>query len=68
MKMQAVREKAKQFHLTSFGKTKESLIREIQRAEGNFDCFRTASDFCDQWSCCFREDCLGSTTSRKRSH
>jgi hypothetical protein len=66
MKMQDVREKAKRFNIASFGKTKESLIREIQRAEGNFDCFHTAAEFCDQWACCFRSDCLDSIPSRSK--
>jgi hypothetical protein len=34
------------------------LIRQIQRAEGNFDCFGAAKDYCNQFQCCFREDCL----------
>ncbi len=38
---------------------KLELIREIQRMEGNFPCFGTAVDYCDQWRCCFRDDCLG---------
>jgi hypothetical protein len=66
MKMQEVRQKAKHFHISSFGKTKESLVREIQRAEGNFDCFKTAMDYCDQWACCFRSDCIDKTPSRRR--
>lgn len=32
------------------------LIMEIQRMEGNFPCFGTAVDYCDQWKCCFRDD------------
>jgi hypothetical protein len=68
MKMQEVRQKAKAFHISSFGKTKVALIREIQKAEGNFDCFKTASDYCDQWACCFRADCFGNTRSRQRQH
>jgi len=66
MKMQEIRQKAKQFNILSFGKTKEALIREIQRAEGNFDCFHTASGFCDQWTCCYRADCLDMTPSRSK--
>jgi hypothetical protein len=59
MKMQEVREKAKALGLRNiFGLSKGELIRRIQRAEGNFDCFGTAQDFCDQYQCCFREDCL----------
>ena len=67
MKMQEVRQKAKQFNIPSFGKTKEALIREIQLAEGNFDCFKKAPDYCDQWACCFRADCLEAPSSKRRS-
>jgi hypothetical protein len=42
----------------TFGLSKAELIRRIQKAEGNFDCFGTAKDSCDQSQCCFREDCL----------
>lgn len=59
MKMEAVRAKAKALGLKiPFGLSKAELIRRIQRAEGNFDCFGTAKDYCDQLECCFREDCL----------
>jgi hypothetical protein len=59
MKMQGVRAKAKALGLKdTFGLSKAELIRRIQRAEGNFDCFGTAKDYCDQFGCCFREDCI----------
>lgn len=59
MKMKEVREKAKALGLkNTFGLSKAELIKMIQRAEGNFDCFGTAKDYCDQFECCFREDCL----------
>jgi len=59
MKMQEVRQKAKALGLRdTFGLSKAALIKKIQRAEGNFDCFGTAKDYCDQLECCFREDCL----------
>jgi hypothetical protein len=61
MKMQEVREKAKVLELkNTFGLSKAELIRRIQKAEGNFDCFGTAKDYCDQLDCCFRDDCLRS--------
>ena len=34
------------------------LIRSIQRAEGNPDCFRRAQDYCDQLGCAWRLYCL----------
>jgi len=38
---------------------KDEIIRAIQRAEGNFDCFGTAvSSNCSQSDCLWREDCL----------
>lgn len=38
---------------------KENIIRAIQRAEGNFECFGTAkAGVCDQYNCLWREDCL----------
>ncbi len=38
---------------------KENIIRAIQKAEGNFECFGTAqNNYCDQTECLWREDCL----------
>jgi len=59
MKMQELRIKAKSLGINSFGKSKAAIIREIQRAEGNFDCFGSAEGFCDQKECSFRALCLG---------
>jgi len=59
MKIQEVRSKAKALGLkVNVGISKTELIRRIQKAEGNFDCFGRAKDYCDQLGCCFREDCL----------
>ena len=59
MKIKDVRERAKAVGVKkTFGLSKVELIRRIQRAEGNFDCFGTAVEHCDQFQCCFREDCL----------
>jgi hypothetical protein len=65
MKMEEIRSKAKALGLrNTFGLSKAELIRRIQRAEGNFDCFGTAKDYCDQFQCCFREDCLKTLVSK----
>jgi hypothetical protein len=38
---------------------KVDLIRQIQAAEGNNDCFSTGiSDVCGQSTCLWREDCV----------
>ena len=39
-------------------KEKDNLVHAIQTAEGNFPCFGTAKDYCDQLVCCFRDNCL----------
>lgn len=69
MKMQDIRVIGKRYGISSFGKTKIQLIREIQRAEGNFDCFGTATSYCDQVDCCFRSLCLqpDATAARAKS-
>lgn len=67
MKMQEVQAKARQLGINSFGKSKAELIREIQRKEGNFDCFGSAKDYCDQVSCTFRSDCLGEKKPTKKT-
>ncbi|MCU0589686.1 MAG: hypothetical protein MUF52_16245 [Syntrophobacteraceae bacterium] len=59
MKIQDIRARAKEIGINSFGKTKAELIRAIQKAEGNFDCYGTATDYCDQLDCSFRSPCLG---------
>ncbi len=68
MKMQEVRAIAKGMGINSFGKTKADLIREIQRAEGNFDCYGSAQDFCDQEECAFRDSCLQEQNVERKSN
>ena len=59
MKMQEIRRKAKELGIRVKNTSKAELIRTIQRSEGNFDCFGTARDYCDQRECCFYRDCFG---------
>jgi hypothetical protein len=41
------------------GATRVELVRLLQRSEGNFDCFATATTGeCDQLDCVWREDCF----------
>lgn len=68
MKMQELRAIAKGLGINSFGKSKADLIREVQRAEGNFDCYGSARDFCDQGDCAFRESCLHEQNPARKSN
>ncbi len=59
MTVKQLRDMAKELGIKSSNLRKSELIESIQRAEGNFDCFGTADDYCDQLNCLFRMDCLG---------
>ena len=67
MHMQSIRSIAKEFGLKTGKQTKVELVRNIQQAEGNFDCFATATaGTCDQQDCMWREDCF--TLAVKKSN
>ena len=59
MNMQEIRQLARTQGLKPGKQTKESLVKTIQRTEGNFDCFATAyQGVCSQTGCLWRKDCL----------
>lgn len=59
MRMEEIREMAKALGVKAAKMKKTELIRAVQAAEGNFQCFGTATGYCDQYGCAFRDDCLG---------
>ena len=59
MNLTKVQKMAKKMNIKNTNKLpKAELIKTIQRTEGNFDCFGTAVDYCDQFGCLWRKDCL----------
>ena len=58
MKMVEIKEKALMLDIKPGKMKKADLIRSIQKEEGNFECFGTAEDFCDQDECCWKDDCM----------
>ncbi len=58
MKTSDIKIKARASGIEIGSKSKTDLVREIQLSEGNFPCFQTAHDYCDQTNCCWRGDCL----------
>jgi hypothetical protein len=60
MTVKQLQKMAKELGIKTAGFKKAEMIRAIQNAEGNFDCFGTATDYCDQQDCLFRNDCLSS--------
>lgn len=59
MRLVEIEKKARNLGLNDTWKySKKDLVKKIQRAEGNFDCFSTAKGSCTQLSCCWRSDCI----------
>lgn len=59
MQMQEIRTIAKNFGIKTSRQNKVELVRSIQVAEGNFNCFATAvNGVCDQTACIWRDDCF----------
>jgi len=59
MKLQKIKAIAKAKGIKPENMGKPEVIRSIQKAEGDFDCYGSATGFCDQTNCMWREDCLG---------
>ena len=55
-----VRKRAKKLGVAANNNAKKGeIIRAIQAAEGNPQCFGTGvAEFCNQEKCCWRPDCL----------
>jgi len=66
MKMAEIQKIARQMGIKSIGKmNKTLLIREIQRTEGNFDCYGTDPHSCGQPECLWLKDCLNASKSEQ---
>lgn len=59
MNMQEIRGIAKDLGIKASRLNKVDLIQTIQKSEGNFSCFASATHGeCDQVNCSWREDCF----------
>ena len=57
MKVTQIREIARELKVKNYSRMrKDDLIRAIQVAEGNTDCFKRIPD-CGEMDCLWREDC-----------
>jgi len=62
MNMQEIQGLAMAYGIRGARMNKTELIRAIQVAEGNFNCFGSAEDGqCDQTECSWREDCFSAS-------
>lgn len=68
MNMHSIRQVAKTLKVDPGKLSKTQLIRKIQHAEGNFECYATALDGeCDQLDCAWRADCLNNAADASAS-
>jgi hypothetical protein len=59
MNLKEIKDIAKSQGIKVGNMKKENIIRSIQRSEGNFDCFGSATaGECNQVNCIWRGDCL----------
>jgi len=59
MRLSEIEKKAKNLGIKDTWRlSKKDLIKTIQRKEGNFDCFASARNSCDQPNCSWRSDCI----------
>ncbi len=59
MQIQEIRSIAKSLGVKTSRLSKVDLIRQIQIAEGNFECFATAHEGnCNRQNCVWRDDCF----------
>jgi len=59
MKMQEIRDLAKEIGIKPSRMSMVQLIQTIQLSEGNFDCFASAiNGVCDQVGCKWRDNCF----------
>lgn len=68
MKLNQIRAIASAHNINPAKIVKNKLIKMIQIAEGNFDCFASASKGeCDQKDCLWRKDCFEAAQSGELS-
>lgn len=61
MRLPAIEKKARSLGIEKTWRySKEGLIKMIQQAEGNFDCFKTPRrTYCNEALCCWKSECAG---------
>ena len=68
MNLRAISKRAKETGVNALGKDKVGLIRDIQKAEHNLDCFATPRvKYCEETACLWRNDCMKRNGKEKES-
>lgn len=58
MKVADIRKKAKSLGVETGKLARKDLVRAIQAAEGNPQCFDSGRNDCPEMKCCWRKDCI----------
>ena len=59
MRFNEIKQMAKEMEINTYRMNKADIIRAIQRAENNIDCFGTSRvQFCQEQACLWRTDCI----------
>jgi len=58
MNLKEIRKMATELEINCGRKNKAQIVQAIQIKENNFPCYKTASEYCDQQECLWREDCI----------
>ena len=58
MTIREIRKRAKSVGVSLQTENKADLIRAVQAAENNPQCFHTGRQRCDETACCWLEDCV----------
>ena len=68
MNFNEIRKMAKEMDVNTFRLKKSAIVRAIQRAENNIECFGTQRvEYCNEKACLWRNDCI-SINNRSQSH
>jgi hypothetical protein len=66
MNFNEIKRIAKGMGINTYGMKKTDVIRAIQRAENNIECYGTQRvDMCDEDACLWRNDCISLDQARK---
>jgi hypothetical protein len=66
VKFNTIRKMARDMGINTHRMKKVDIIRNIQRTEGNFECFATQRvDYCQEDGCLWRQDCISSYNNGK---
>jgi hypothetical protein len=58
MELEEIIKRARDLGIKCTCLSKTDLIRTIQIYEGNYPCFGTGDNKCERTDCCWREDCI----------